>query len=412
MAFIGFVMVILLGCGEKNVEKQITVKGPDGTEYESYQECCAAQDFQAAHQYLAKMEQAGESTYSAKDYVFKQEALFLMSQGDETSKKRIIYLLKEEEADNSRIDMLIDLAIDNDDEEFVKTLTKHYKSNPGSDILRKIVEYFYIQKGKEHLEFVQTLLNRYNKSDLLIDAAIEKDDEALMITLIQQYNGSLSFQSFKNVMDYLKSINSTNYQTVLNRLITNVPESDELLTFILSNNLTGTAKKLAEKIISNTLSLNNKKLLNSVAAAKNNKYDEIIISLLIKESKEISPRPSVGIISAEDSNLWDPDAECHYNPYDRLKSKYRNYVAEVNSYNSTCLDILGVAIAAKNQYLATRVVSLLKENIQFTELPIKSEEGAGRFIYNYGRIRVFVDSEEIKNAKATLNDAVRSGAFK
>ena len=36
----------------------------------------------------------------------------------------------------------------------------------------------------------------------------------------------------------------------------------------------------------------------------------------IKESKEISPRPSVGIISAEDSNLWDPDAECHYNPYD------------------------------------------------------------------------------------------------
>ena len=110
--------------------KKITVKGADGTEYESYQECCAAQDFQAAHQYLAKLENSGgDGYYDAKEYVFKQEALYLMSNGDEADKKRLIFLLKEESGDekyndriNGHVAMLIDLSIDNDDEAFVKVL--------------------------------------------------------------------------------------------------------------------------------------------------------------------------------------------------------------------------------------------------------------------------------------------------
>ena len=43
-------MCLFASCGG------ITVKGENGQEYESYQECCAAQDFMAAHTFLAKME--------------------------------------------------------------------------------------------------------------------------------------------------------------------------------------------------------------------------------------------------------------------------------------------------------------------------------------------------------------------
>lgn len=175
---------LLSACGKK-----ITVKGADGTEYKSYQECCAANDFEAAHKFLAKMENSEDfesDYYSAKEYVFKQEALYLMSQGDEAAKKRIIYLLKEEGGNDNHVDMLIDLAIDNDDEDFVKALTKQYKGSISSDILRKIVEFLYIEKGDRNLDFVQTMLNRYNKSELLLDAAVEKGNEDLVVSLKQQ----------------------------------------------------------------------------------------------------------------------------------------------------------------------------------------------------------------------------------
>lgn len=83
-------MCLVMACGG------ISVKGENGQTYDSYQECCAALDFQAAHQFLAKMEKAENEDYSsAKDYIFKQEALYLMSQGTEEASSRLIYLLAE-----------------------------------------------------------------------------------------------------------------------------------------------------------------------------------------------------------------------------------------------------------------------------------------------------------------------------
>lgn len=80
----------------------ITVKGENGQTYESYQECCAAQDFMAAHTYLAKMENAmgddgdKEQEYQkARDYVFNAEMLYLTSLGTEEASNRIVYLLAE-----------------------------------------------------------------------------------------------------------------------------------------------------------------------------------------------------------------------------------------------------------------------------------------------------------------------------
>ena len=178
-------LCLLSACGK------ITVKGANGTEYESYQECCAAQDFQAAHQFLAKMKNAipekdDESKYdaereleSATEEVFRQEALYLMSQGDETSKQRIIYLLKEEGENSGHIDMLIDLAINNNDDEFVKILANQYQY-ASEDILNKIVNYLSSEKTEENKVFLLSLLKRLKKYSLLIDYAIDVDDTQII----------------------------------------------------------------------------------------------------------------------------------------------------------------------------------------------------------------------------------------
>ena len=114
-----FIVIICLAMATLygwSCKDKITVTGSDGKVYESYQECCAANDYEAAHLFLAKIqnsesEDSESEAYSyteAKEYIFKNEALFLMSQDDETAKNRIIYLLKEEGNDDDHTSMLID----------------------------------------------------------------------------------------------------------------------------------------------------------------------------------------------------------------------------------------------------------------------------------------------------------------
>ena len=134
-------MVTLYGWSCKD---KITVTGSDGKVYESYQECCAANDYEAAHLFLAKIQNSESEAYSyseAKEYIFKNEALFLMSHGDETAKNRIIYLLKEEGNDDDHTSMLIDLAIENDDDAFVKKLANQYSESASEESLQKLMSY-------------------------------------------------------------------------------------------------------------------------------------------------------------------------------------------------------------------------------------------------------------------------------
>ncbi len=151
-------VIAFFSCGNasnSNSEDTITVKGGDGTEYESYQECCAVQDFQAAHLFLAKLQNSEKRRHElkeAKEYVFKQEALFLMSIGDETAQKRILYLLKEEGENNAMVDMLIDLAIDKDDADFVMTLAGQYSDEKIDNT--KLMSYLISKNSKECSDLV------------------------------------------------------------------------------------------------------------------------------------------------------------------------------------------------------------------------------------------------------------------
>lgn len=372
---------LLSACGEK----KITVKGADGTEYESYQECCAEQDFQAAHQYLAKMQNDEDfkgDYYSAKEFVFKQEALYLMSLGDETSKKRIIYLLKEEGADNNRIDMLMDLAIDADDEDFVKTLTKQYEGSISSDMLRKIVEFLYIEKGDSNLDFVQTLLNRYNKSGLLLDAAVEKRDEELVVRLAQQFNGSLSFKSFKTVIDFLKSKESPRFQQLFDLLSTKVSEKRELFKYAVENKKTQTVIKLGAEY----LSIDDEEITTQMASFKNISINGILIGKL---TEKMVPKKNVGTRYSSGSTEY----------YDHATDGYAD---EISEYNMLCNKLLDCAIRTGNKDLAQKTLSVFLQNVVSK---------------HYGGIDTWRDVTGYCNtdrdaAQKKYNEAVRSGAFK
>ena len=171
IAIIGLAMATLYGCGSSgnsgnsdSSKDKITVTGGDGKVYESYQECCAANDYEAAHQFLAKLQNSESDAYSygeAKEYVFKNEALFLMSQDDETAKKRIIYLLKEEGNNDDHVSMLVDLAIENDDDAFVKKLANQYSEKASIESLQKLMSYLSDKPTEENKIFIGKLIDKY-----------------------------------------------------------------------------------------------------------------------------------------------------------------------------------------------------------------------------------------------------------
>ena len=302
LSFCCIAVFLLTACGNK-----ITVKGEDGTEYESYQECCAAQDFQAAHQFLAKMENGMGKDYDknkeyevAREYVFKQEALYLMSIGDETAQKRILYLLKEEGAGNdAHIGMLIDLAIENDEENFVKALMNQFKDGYKGEYLTKIVDYLATKPSEEN-------------------------------------------------------------------------------------------NALIDRIISESFSLSNNGLVNYLAATNDKKNAEIIIGKITEEESKIKQKPKMGVVKVKVDGGWAADD---------FKKDCNNYSYSVKKFNEKCQTVLGAAIKNKNLYLAQRIVQKFKTNIT-VENPEKY-----KFV-------VSADNEDVTAAKNTLNDAIRSGAFK
>ena len=111
------VLFAFVACGSGNNssnEEAFTVTGEDGKTYETYQEACRAQDFEAAHQFLDHyynkyMEGYGKASdyesyqvkearsvyQSAANYIFKQEMMYLMSDGSEQASDKVLYLLTE-----------------------------------------------------------------------------------------------------------------------------------------------------------------------------------------------------------------------------------------------------------------------------------------------------------------------------
>jgi hypothetical protein len=337
---------IIASCGNS-----IVIKNADGVEYTSYQEACTAGDFASAHRYIDRMREEGMwEVRDAEDYVFRQEALFLMSQGTEASQQRIIYLLKQHPSD-SNCDMLIELAIEFDQEDFVKSLTRHYKNDISSKILRKIIEYLYLEKGDENLEFITTLTNRYKNSDVLIVAAMEKDNEELVVSLANQYSGRMGINIFKQIINYLKQKKNAETDAIFEKLALKTNES-EMLDYAIELKKTALVSNIIEKDKSVIYGR-----IETLALLNNNKISDYIIAFS-KPSVEVPQQPK--LVKRIDGYA---------------RSEYNDYQEAVLSYNRAYLELIDIAIAAKNRYLAQKAKNLMKNNIHANEYYLQGQGG-------------------------------------
>jgi len=182
---------VFADCGTDVSLKDISVTGADGTIYNSYQTACSKGDFDAARDYIGKMKEKfivvkadgdykekeafKEAIQEAEDYVIKQEAFLLMTQNDESAKKRILFLLKEIKTNNDLVSTLIDLALDNDDEEFVKTLANQY--SPQAKIpceKQKALMGYLVAKDKErNIDYILSYINKYGKQSNSLSCLID-----------------------------------------------------------------------------------------------------------------------------------------------------------------------------------------------------------------------------------------------
>lgn len=163
-----------------SVFSQITVKGDNGNKYTTYQECCYANDYEAAHIYLARMKKNADNGFfnnvydgefrrkyeDAKKYVFRQEAAYLIGTGEQAAKQRVLYLIKEEEATDKMIGELAEIAIDCDDVPFAMTLFGK-QSNHFFSIIQKAIDHLAKKNDEEQLlDFVKSIPILGSKPDL------------------------------------------------------------------------------------------------------------------------------------------------------------------------------------------------------------------------------------------------------
>ena len=164
---------------------------------------CEQNDYEKAHNLLLQLKETGEyyKYEETKEYVFKHEALFLMSQEDEAAKKRLVYLLKEEGNNNKHVSMLIDLAIENDDEAFVKTLANQYSKGANQENLRKLKDYL-LEKADSNYDFILSLFKKMGYYELQFETALQcKDYEFIK----KHVADSLSFEK-ENLLNLLSGI--------------------------------------------------------------------------------------------------------------------------------------------------------------------------------------------------------------
>ena len=102
LGIMGFMVcgcTITTGDGKKGKE-EITVTGAEGKEYTSYRSACSKGDFDAAREFVEKMNNTkgyyASDIKEAEEYVFNEEIQYLASLNEEQANNRIIMLLNQQ----------------------------------------------------------------------------------------------------------------------------------------------------------------------------------------------------------------------------------------------------------------------------------------------------------------------------
>ena len=193
LCFCCIAVFLLMACGSSSSKsgEKVSVTSSEGKEYESYEEACHAQDYEAAHKFLTAMKKAGSSDYEeAREYVFSKEALYLIAMNDETSTKRLFFLLQEDanEVSNkvrdARCNTIIELAMKQNNQALVEQTIGLYNDQIDGPVLRRIYEYIYKEGRNPDSNSMMDLLFKNNGISMMADDAISIQDDAMLMRII------------------------------------------------------------------------------------------------------------------------------------------------------------------------------------------------------------------------------------
>ncbi len=186
LSFCCMAVFLLTACGsssskgeDKGEEEKITVTGADGKEYTSYQQACRVGDFEAAHKFLDflhdnyvdgygkaddyesyQVRDVREKYHAALNAIFKQEMMFLASDGSEQAADKVVYLLTEIPEEGSAYP-------------------------DGRYSWWKIVE--GSEEAKEHVTYCKWVTNYNSLCTQILDLAISQENQYLAKKVIKMY---------------------------------------------------------------------------------------------------------------------------------------------------------------------------------------------------------------------------------
>ena len=409
---LGLITFVACGGSSDSSSSAITVVGADNTTYESYEDACHAQDFEAAHKYLAAMKKAGTSDYDeAREYVFNQEALFLIAMNDETSTKRLFFLLQEDanEVGNSvrdaRCNTIIELAIKQNNQALVEQTIGMYNGQIDSPILRKIYEYIYKEGRNEDKNSMMDLLFKNNGIEIMADDAISSQDDALLMQIIGKCSDK-NLDISKKIIKYFADKKDKKQIASLNAILRKNMQWDALMELAMATNDVALMKQIYQKaenkdelfksMVQHAIENKSAKEMQSLLPlVTNSTYAEtiiekcidadipnVIVSLTKKYGTQFSEsflddimKYAISKNGGEFTNLvisilnstpieGRPLPAGQRMTSDRpsdVVSSHNRYVRSVREFNSKCDEVLSSAISQHKSQLANKVVTLYKD---------------------------------------------------
>lgn len=409
-------IIAFMACGGSSKSDSsssgISVVGSNNTSYESYEDACHAQDFDAAHKFLTAMKKAGSSDYDeAREYVFNQEALFLIAMNDETSTKRLFFLLQEDANEvsssvrDARCNTIVELAIKQNNQALVEQTISMYNGQIDSPMLRKIYDYIYKGGRNEDKNSMMDLLFKNNGIEIMADDAISSQDDALLMQIIAKCSDK-NLGVSKKIIKYFADKKDKKQRASLNAILRKNMQWDALMELAVVTNDVALMKQIyqkaenkdelfksmvqhaidnksasemqsilplvtnstyAETIIEKCIDADipnvivsltkkygtqfNESFLDDImkyAISKNGgEFTNLVISILNSTKIEGRPLPAGQRMTSD-------------RPADVVDS-HNQYVQSVKEFNSKCDEVLSSAISQHKSQLANKVVTLYKD---------------------------------------------------
>ena len=404
---------LLTACGCSSSSSGITVIGDNNTEYNSYEEACHAQDYEAAHKYLVAMKKAKASDYSeAREYVFNQEALFLIALNDEASTKRLFFLLQEDanevnnETRDTRCNTIVELAIKQDNKTLVEQTIGLYSGQIDKSVLQKIYNYLFSEDKEPDIDFMINILKKNKGINIMVSDAIKRQDDAMLMHIIKNNGcdgaqdatsaiakyiiGKKDKKLLASCLSLLRKNNqwnavldmgvAMNDLTMIKQSYQNIDDKDDAFDRIVP--ILSTSNNNAIKQYLFSIATNEGRARKLIETCLKNDHPDIILKLTKKYSSQFSESfldeimdYAISKNGGDFTNLvitiltstpitghpLPAGQRMTSNRPQEVVDSHNEYVSSVKAFNSKCDHILNAAISQHKGSLAKKIVTLYKD---------------------------------------------------